>query len=176
MIQIPVFAGLGLLTVAAVAASEAAPSAARPRATEGPAGLIAPGRATAVATVVAGLAFVAVGGFGLKVGDPLLGSAFLAIGLAIAGFMAPSLTDLHAVRWNADGVEGPSSLFGLTLGLRRTRIAWTDIARAGDTATGYWYIETADGRRVYWSYLYRDWRSFRDQLRRQKPNLELPQG
>ena len=46
-----------------------------------------------------------------------------------------------------------AKMFGLTLGAARTEIAWSDIVRAGRTMTGYWYVESGDGRRVYWSYL-----------------------
>jgi hypothetical protein len=74
-------------------------------------------------------------------------------GAAIAGFMAPSVTSIHAVRWNGEGIEGPARMFGPTLGTARTEIAWSDIVRTGKTVTGYWYVESGDGRRVYWSYL-----------------------
>jgi hypothetical protein len=139
-------------------------------------GEISPGRISALATIVVGLLLAAVGVVGLTSGNLLLGLAFGLIGVAVVGFMAPSLTNLHALRWNTDRVEGPASMFGLTLGLGRTQIAWADIRRTGDTATGYWYVESQDGRRIYWSYLYKGWRTFRDQLKRHKPELPLPDG
>ena len=39
-------------------------------------------------------------------------------------------------------------------------IPWGDIRRTGKTATGYWYVEAEDGRRVYWSYLYKGYGAF----------------
>jgi hypothetical protein len=76
---------------------------------------------------------------------------FLGIVFAVAA--APQVIWRHEVHWNQKKIEGPAKMFGLTLGSARTEIAWSDIVRAGRTMTGYWYVETSDGKRVYWSYL-----------------------
>jgi hypothetical protein len=75
------------------------------------------------------------------------------LGIVFAAAAAPQVIWRHEVRWNQIEIEGPAKMFGLTLGAARTKIAWSDIVRAGRTMTGYWYVESSDGRRVYWSYL-----------------------
>src|SRR5262245_6412596 len=60
-------------------------------------------------------------------------AASAAFGAAIAGFMAPSVTSVHAVNWDANGIEGPSKTFGPTLGLARAEIKWTDLTATGKT-------------------------------------------
>jgi hypothetical protein len=96
------------------------------------------------------------------------------VGLGIAGFMSPSLTSVHKVTWGEDGIEGPSNLFGPTLGLRRTDISWSDIARTGTTMTSYWFVEALDGRRVYWSYLYKGHGALSAFISAKRPDLALP--
>jgi hypothetical protein len=119
-------------------------------------GTITPEKITAAITVTVGIGMVVGAGVILVRGpSPWVAVTLAVAGMAIAGFMAPSLTHLHDVRWTAEGIEGPSKLFGLTLGIARTTIPWQEVARAGATVTGYWYLEARDRRRVYWSYLYR---------------------
>ena len=69
--------------------------------------------------------------------------------------MAPSLFSVHAVHWTEQGVEGPANLFGPTLGRKRTFIAWSEIGDLGETPTQDWYLVAQDGRRIYWSCLYK---------------------
>ena len=133
---------------------------------------ISPGKISAMIVIVFGLGLAGIGLFMLAwllrqganegVGTSL---GILALGLAMGGFMAPSLTHAHDVTWNRDHVEGPSHLFGLTLGWKRHRIAWRDIEKTGKTFTGYDYLETRDGRRIYWSFLYPGFRAFENTLR-----------
>lgn len=87
--------------------------------------------------------------------DMVWGGLIFMIGACIAGFMTPSLTNIHDVSWDANGITGPANTFGPTLGLKKTTIAWTDITKRGETVTQYWYVESGDRRRIYWSYLYR---------------------
>ena len=94
--------------------------------------------------------------------------------LGAAGFMLPSLTSVHRVTWDEESVEGPSNLFGPTLGLRRTRMLWRDISRTETTMTGYWFVESRDGRRVYWSYLYKGHGALDTFLYMKRPDLERP--
>jgi hypothetical protein len=58
-------------------------------------------------------------------------------GALLAGFMAPSVTSVHAVHWNETGMEGPCTTFGPTLGTRRTLMRWEEILQSGKTGTGY---------------------------------------
>lgn len=121
-------------------------------------GRIAPGKISAAIvvtmgflTAVAGLAFVLYG----EPAEVFTGFVLLITGLPCAGFMAPSLTHWHDVRWNSEGIEGPSRPFGPTLALSRTFIHWKDVVSTGETKMTYRFIQSEDGRRIYWSYLYR---------------------
>jgi hypothetical protein len=105
-------------------------------------------------------------------GDMAAAMAFL--GVVFVGASAPQVVWDHKVRWNQQGIEGPAKMFGLTLGAARTEIAWPDIVRTGRTQTGYWYVESRDGRRVYWSYLCAGYEALARELRRQCPTLSAP--
>ncbi len=89
---------------------------------------IRPERWTAWITIIVGVATVALGLALLVNASNLAGIALalplVLLGLAIAGFMTPSVTAVHAVHWNDKGIEGPSSTFGPTLGAKRTAIGW----------------------------------------------------
>ncbi len=151
----------------------------RPKSDQADAGAIAPERLSAIFTVLVGTLFCLGGVFAVFAGGQqglLFGTFAIAFGAVIGGFMAPSLTDLHIVRWSAEGVEGPSKTFGLTLGVKRTMIRWADIRRTGKTSTGYWFVESEDRRRIYWSYLYKGYGAFVKALAEHCPALTLPQG
>jgi hypothetical protein len=105
-------------------------------------------------------------------GDLAAAMAFL--GAVFVGASAPQVAWDHKVCWNHKGIEGPAKLFGLTLGATRTEIGWSDIVRTGRTPTGYWYVESRDGRRVYWSYLCAGYEALTLELRRQRPMLFNP--
>jgi hypothetical protein len=137
-------------------------------------GAIRPGRASAWFTVIVG-SLMCIGALWISALVPN-GSGALAIAIftaAIAGFMAPSVTSIHAVFWNDKGIEGPAKLFGPTLGRARTEITWTEIVKTGKTVTGYWYVESSDRRRVYWSYLYKGYGELISELQRRCPSLQL---
>ena len=137
-------------------------------------GAIAPDKVTAVFTITAGM-FLAALGAQLFVSRGEWSCALLAvIGTSIAGFMAPSLTTIHVVRWDANSIDGPCRLFGPTLGISRTTISWPVLIKTGKTLTGYWFVEARDGRRVYWSYLYKGHGAFIDVLKRRCPHLDVP--
>ncbi|GAA0295335.1 hypothetical protein GCM10009087_01360 [Sphingomonas oligophenolica] len=134
-------------------------------------GRITPGKASAAVVTASGVLFSAAGCTGIWFGDVAIGSLLFAVGGALALFMAPSLTHWHDVVWTEATIEGPSRMFGLTLGRARTRLRWGEIARTGTTLTGYSFVETADRRRVYWSYLYRGFAVFEGQLELHRPDL-----
>jgi hypothetical protein len=104
--------------------------------------------------------------------DVAAAAAFL--GIVFVGASAPQIAWDHKVRWNQTGIEGPAKMFGLTLGPTRTEIAWSDIVRTGRTQTGYWYVESRDGRRVYWSYLCVGYEALTRELQRKCPPLFGP--
>jgi hypothetical protein len=144
----------------------------RPAALDEVSGSITPEKISACVTVVVGAAMAVAGGWAVLThhGD-WAAVALACMGVAIAGFMAPSLTHVHDVQWAVDAIEGPSRLFGPTLGAARTSIAWQEIVRTGATVTGYWYVEARDGRRVYWSYLYKGNEALAAAIRARCPDL-----
>jgi len=140
----------------------------------GASGTISPGKVSALIVTVIG---IGVFGLGLKIflyGDLGVGLLCAAVGFALALFMAPSLTHMHDLSWDDAGVEGPSRLFGPALGLSRTSIHWNDIGTVGATITSFWFVQSSDGRRVYWSYLYPGYGSFTARLRVKRPDLTFP--
>lgn len=147
----------------------------KPKALSGQRGTIRPERWSAWITVIFGMMMFVVALVFLFYGNGGWGAAAsAAFGGAIAGFMVPSVTSVHAVNWDAIEIDGPSKTFGPTLGFARTQIKWTDIAATGKTITGYWFVESSDGRRIYWSYLYKGHGSLTLALQRHCPSLLLP--
>ena len=144
----------------------------------GKAGTIRPERVSAWITIVVGLGMVAGAAWltlAVKDRSILLVAMPLALmGSAFASFMAPSVTSVHSVSWDDTGIEGPSKTFGLTLGSERTAIPWEQIHRTGKTATGYWFVEAPDKRRIYWSYLYSGYGLLTEALQQRCPALSLP--
>ena len=147
---------------------------AKPGALSHGAGSIEPEKSSAWITVIGGGAMVLIGLYRTLFGAGWDGAVLAFIGVCIAGFMSPSLTSIHRVVWDEEGIEGPSNLFGLTLGLRRTRIPWTDIERTGTTLTGYWFIEAQRGQRIYWSFLYKGYGALTAFAKKKRPGLRLP--
>jgi hypothetical protein len=148
---------------------------AKPDALNADKGTIRPERISATVTIIFGVAI-----FGVSLALMVYEKAWVGLigiftGAAMAGFMAPSLTAVHAVNWDEEGVEGPSKTFGLTLGVARTRIAWSDITATGTTQTSYWYIEAKDGgrSRIHWSYLYKGHQTLRATLGHHCPDVTL---
>jgi hypothetical protein len=132
-------------------------------------GTISPEKISAIITIAVGVLMIAWGLFHSGWG----GLIVALLGAAVSIFMAPSLTHIHDVNWNPETIEGPSNLFGLTLGKKRTAIAWPEIIKTGITPTSYWYVETADGRRIYWSYLYKGYGALTNFIRAKRPDLKL---
>lgn len=168
------FGVAAVLTSLVVAGLAAVLARSRPKVECADGGTISPERLTAAFTVLFGLAMAAGGAIALLAGQWVPGFVLLLVGLPCAVFMSPSLTDLHNVNWSSSGVEGPSRLFGPTLGRQRTSIDWAEIESAGKTSTGYWYVQTADHRRVYWSYLYKGYAALTAALTNYRPDLVLP--
>ena len=171
------------LTAVLIGLMAAAIRKGRPKALDGDSGVISPERISAAMTVLFGAGLATGGAFlawdGLRRGAPVGVEVLAGLGCALggsacAGFMAPSLTNLHNVRWNAAGLEGPSRTFGPTLGLTRATLRWSELTRTGKTSTGYWYVEAKSGGRVYWSYLYKGCAHLAQSLRQHCPELALP--
>jgi hypothetical protein len=148
----------GVLTALVMAGLSALYRRAKPLALSTQSGMIRPDRWSAWITIACGMAIMIAGVLVVTVGPKPPNMAVLWVtalfGGLLVGFMAPSVTSVHAVRWNELGIDGPCTTFGLTLGTQRTLLRWEQIVRSGKTATGYWYVESLDGRRVYWSFLY----------------------
>lgn len=144
-------------------------------------GKIVPGKTSAWITVIGGILMLAFGlaavfsAFVSEQGAEGLwvGALLSLMGLAIAGFMSPSLFSIHDIEWDQDGVTGAASTFGPTLGMRRHKINWNEIVKRGETVTQYWYLETNDNRRVYWSYLYSGYGEFDVAISEKCPNLKV---
>ena len=139
-------------------------------------GRISPGKGTAWFTVTfGGLMFIA-GLVSLATyKEPEMvrtGIVLMLFGGAIGGFMLPSLTSIHDVIWSDTSVEGASKLFGPTLGRKREKINWSEFESSGKTATDYWYLQTKDKRRIYWSYLYLGYDEFVMAIQRNCPNID----
>jgi hypothetical protein len=139
-------------------------------------GTIRPGRWSAILTIIGGVVISTFSIYCYFEDSDLVFLWTFLIGALIAGFMAPSLSKHHEVSWNLQGIEGPSKTFGFTLGFWRTKIDWLDITGFDITGGGFWYIESKDGRRVYWSSLYLDYEFLFSALQRHCPNLELDDG
>ena len=163
------------VTIAAVSVLARLLRHARPAAAGNGVGAIEPEKISAWVTVIGG-ASMAVGGVmaALFTDAGWISLGLTLMGICCGGFMAPSLTSIHKVFWTQDGIEGPSRMFGPTLGAARTKILWSDIKRTGTTITSYWYVEAIDGRRVYWSYLYKGFGALTAMLRSKRPDLPLP--
>lgn len=144
-----------------------------PKWRDGDRGRITPGKWTAILTIFFWIAFAALA-FGVARSPaawPMLAlEGFL---LLPALLMAPSLTHRHDVTWDGHGFTGASRMLGPTLGWRRMTIAWGECVLVGKTITAYWYVQAADGRRIYWSHLYPGYPVFVGQLARRCPHLDL---
>lgn len=142
-------------------------------------GRITPGKTSAWITVLTGVLMTISGvvagilAFISEQNDEsvLVFSLVSLLGLAIAGFMAPSIFSIHDIEWDEKGVTGAKSTFGPTLGWKRHTIRWSEIVNRGETVTQYWYLETQDKRRVYWSYLYPGFGKFDNEIEKYCPGL-----
>jgi hypothetical protein len=160
------------VTAGAIALISWALRQAKPSVLSDTAGAIEPEKMTAWLTVIGGCVMSLAGLYGFLFQAASSGGVVITLlGLGAAGFMSPSLTSVHKVTWDDESVEGPSNLFGPTLGLRRTRMLWGDIARTGTTVTGYWFVESRDDRRVYWSFLYKGHGALAAVLHTKRPDL-----
>lgn len=137
-------------------------------------GTISPGKVSAALVIALGVGVLWVGAHAAAAGDSKGGLGWAAAGGLLILFMAPSLTHRHDVIWTDEDVQGPSRLFGPSLWLSRTSIQWQDIGTVGATITNYWFVQSFDGRRIYWSYLYPGYGSFTRRLRAKRPDLIIP--
>ena len=105
---------------------------------------------------------------GMSSGTPVANALNLA-GVLGGGLMAlwmlPSLTSLQDLSWDHWGVHGIGHKIGPVLGWRKERIGWHEISRRGETVTRHRYLETSDGRRIYWSHLYSGYGHFEKRLK-----------
>ncbi|QNA85209.1 hypothetical protein G4G27_15285 [Sphingomonas sp. So64.6b] len=138
-------------------------------------GNITPGKISAAVITFFGVAMVMIGIALIFFGVLAAGFICLLPGIALIIFMGSSLSGMHDVSWNSTNVSGPSRLFGPSLGRSRTTIRWDEIVSTGKTTTSYWFIQSRDGRRIYWSYLYPGYGRFVDSLLLNRPQMMLPE-
>ena len=86
-----------------------------------------------------------------------------------------SLSAGRRLTWSADDVRGPAKLGGLSVRRPRTAMSWKDIRKVGALTNWAWYLEDADGRRVWWSGSYKGYGAFVTALGRNRPDLSLPE-
>jgi len=87
--------------------------------------------------------------------------------------MAPAMTSIHEIKWDERGINGPSRILGLTLGRERIQLSWGKIEKFGNTPTGYWYVESTSGDRIYYSHLYRGNRYLTADISRYCPFIKV---
>jgi hypothetical protein len=117
-------------------------------------GRISPGLISTLLMMVAMLLLLALGIGAFLTSSNVAGAILVVVALAGTMLMAPSLTRLHDVTWDSDGITGPDRVLWLTLGWTKIHIGWADIADTGVTRSRYDYVESRYGTRIYWSYLY----------------------
>lgn len=151
---------------------------ARPFKLDGDNGAIRPDRVTGwIFSIFYGV--LGLGGVALLVAVPqsaIVSIPFAIIGIVFAGCMLPSVTNVHALYWSNDGVDGPTHMMLGTLGAKRASISWSEFVKTGTSITMYWYLEARDGRRVYWSFLYAGHGAFTAALQRHRPDLAIPEA
>jgi hypothetical protein len=143
----------------------------KPRALVEGGGRIAPGRRAIGIALVSGLLLSALGCTALWYGAVVPGSLMAVTGLGGALLAALSLSRRHDLVWSDTGIEGPCRKIVGILGSARTQIRWSEIALTGRTLGGYSFVETADGRRIYWSSLYSGFVVFETRLQLHRPDL-----
>lgn len=95
-----------------------------------------------------------------------LGTAFVLLGL----YCSLSLTSGWDMRWDQDGVEGPTSMLFPPFGPRRERLSWEDIVAIGGNSNS-WYVETPKGRRMWWNSFYAGYPKFMLTVENRRPDL-----
>lgn len=151
---------------------------ARPLKLDGDNGAIRPDRVTGwIFSIFYGV--IGIGGVALLVTVPesaIVSVPLAIIGLVAAACMLPSLTDVHALYWSNDAVDGPAQMMLGTLGAKRASIPWSEFVKTGTSITMYWYLEARDGRRVFWSFLYPGHSAFTAAIQRHRPDLAIPEA
>ena len=95
-----------------------------------------------------------------------LGFLIAVMGLLCSGFMVPSLSPTHDILWDEESLEGPSKLSGPSLGQNHTIIKWDDVTTTGQTSTGYFYVGSRDGSKIYYSPYSKGLGSFKEKLKK----------
>jgi hypothetical protein len=95
--------------------------------------------------------------------------AFILMGMSIYRWSENSLS------WGPDAVKGPAKSSGQNLRRPVTQMRWAEIASVRITWDSY-YLEAADGRKIYWSDYYEGADAFVRALRVHRPTLQLPPG
>jgi hypothetical protein len=87
-------------------------------------------------------------------GTPRVAQAVVVM-LALCGLLVwrsvQALRGDQSVTWSIHGLEGPSGVFGALVGGAKVRLAWSRLTRIDQAGWGVWFVETRDGRRIYWT-------------------------
>jgi hypothetical protein len=147
----------------------------KPKACDGHSVTIAPDKCVCIAMIAGGTVILGLAIWLAVFQHVLLTAVPLAL-LGLACMLTPlrSFTDLHDVIWSEAAIEGPSKVSGLTLGRTRALIGWHDVKRVGYAISGNWFVEAADGRRVYWTPIHRGFGRLVDTIKILRPDLKLP--
>ena len=132
-------------------------------------GRISPSRPILMAAILACLALAFRACF-----TPPDNDASFVLGVAAlfaAGIMATALRPGCDLYWNADGVEGPSSMLGLPFAPRSSFIAWESVVAIGTTPIGTWFVADAQGNRISWNLAYAGAAQLSAQAARSCPHL-----
>lgn len=127
----------------------------KPQYFTGTAGVISPNRTTVFILVMIGFFITSGGLFLYNHQETRLLSSILILGGTI--FFVGSLLGFSSgyhLTWNKDGVSGLSRQFTLKLHQNRTFITWDDIITVEENRLQNYYIESTDGRKIFWNFAY----------------------
>lgn len=131
-----------------------------------------PNKLLSIVCIIGSVCFSILGFYTAFVEDIGISGWGLGIGFLIGSIVfVMSLSPKHQLHWTTEHVEGASKLFYGFLMFERTRIEWKDVVETGSTFSGYTYIQTSDGRRIYWNFLQKGSNTFEGHLLSRCPNI-----
>ena len=86
--------------------------------------------------------------------------------MGLLGFiiMLPSLTHLHNVKWDDQGIYGPTGGSFPSFPTRQIQIKWEDIVKTDEAWSNYRFVEDKNGQRIFWAYWYHGEMELRNQI------------
>lgn len=107
-------------------------------------------------------------------GGLIYGLPLVLLGLFCAIGILPALSQIQNLKWDNQTIEGPSKVYGQFMGIKRAEIAWSSIMEIGFQKGPYFFIETIQGTRIYWSPAYSGFEHFESTLKKRRPKLDWP--